>query len=97
MFLDVPLIGDWQAIQLHRKTIVNERLRKANLGRRTYDYVQGQKVLKKLTKPDKLRLRKEGPYLITQVHTNGNVTMELRPGVTEKNNIRRIEPYKEPT
>ena len=46
MFLDVPLIADWQAIQLHRRTIVNERLRKANVGRRTYDYIQGQKVLK---------------------------------------------------
>ena len=67
------------------------------MGRRTYDYIQGQKVLKKLTKPDKLGLRKEGPYLITQVHTNGNVTIQLRPGVTERLNIRRIEPYKEPT
>ena len=40
MFLDVPLIADWQAIQLHRRTIVNERLRKANTSRRTYDYIQ---------------------------------------------------------
>ena len=29
MFLDIPLIADWQTIQLHRKTIVNKRLRKA--------------------------------------------------------------------
>ena len=36
MFLDVPLIADWQAIQLHRRTKVNERLRKANMGRRSY-------------------------------------------------------------
>jgi len=97
MFLDVPLIADCQAIQLHRRTIVNERLRKVNMGRRSYDYIQGQKVLKKYPKPDKLGLRKEGPYLITQVHTNGNVTIELRPGVTERINIRRVEPYREPT
>ena len=97
MFLDVPLIAEWQAIQLHRRTIVNERLRKANMGRRSYDYIQGQKVLKKYPKSDKLGLRKEGPYLITQVHTNGNVTIELRPGVTERINIRRVEPYREPT
>ena len=97
MFLDVPLIADWQAIQNHRSTIVNERLRKANMGRRTYDYVQGQKVLKKRHKPDKLGRRKEGPYKVTQVHTNGNVTIELRPGVTERINIRRVEPYREPT
>ena len=97
MFLDVPLIADWQAIQNHRRTIVNERLRKANMGRRTYDYVPGQKVLKKRHKPDKLGRRKEGPYKVTQVHTNGNVTIELRPGVTERINIRRVEPYREPT
>ena len=63
MFLDVPLIADWQAIQLHRRTIVNERPRKANMGRRSYDYIQGQKVLKKYPKSDELGLRKEGPYL----------------------------------
>ena len=43
ILLDVPLISDWQAIQHHRSTIVNERLRKANMARRTYDYVQGKK------------------------------------------------------
>ena len=64
--------------------------------RRSHDYIQGQKVLKakkKYPKPDKLGLHKEGPYLITQVHTNGNITIELRPGVTERLNIRRVEPY----
>ena len=55
--------------------------------------VQGQKVLKKYPKPDKLGLRREGPYPITQVHTNDNVTIELRHGVTERLNIRRVEPY----
>ena len=39
MFLDVPLIANWQAIQLHRRTIVNERLKNANMGRRSYDYI----------------------------------------------------------
>ena len=97
MFLDVPLIADLQAIQLHRRTIVNERLRKAHIERRSYDYIQGQKVLKKYPKPDELGLRKEGSYLITQVHTNGNATIELRPGVTERLNIRIIEPYRELT
>ena len=60
-------------------------------------YVQGQKVLKKYPKPDKLGLCKEGPYLIIQVHTNGSVTIELRPGVTERLSSRRVEPYREPT
>ena len=63
------------------------------MGRRSYDYIQSQKVLKKYPKPENLGLRKEGPYLITQVHTNGNVTIELRPGATERLNIWRVDPY----
>ena len=47
-------------------------------------YIQGQTVPKKSPKPDKLGLHEEGPYLITQVHTNGNATIELRPRVTER-------------
>ena len=97
MFLDVPLIENWQATQLHRETIVNEHLRRTNTGRRSYDYFQEQKVLKKYPNPDKLGRRKEGPCLITQVHTNGNVAIQLRPGATERLNIRKIKPYREPT
>ena len=40
------------------------------MGRKSYDYVQGQKILKKYPNPDELGRRKEGPYLITQVHSN---------------------------
>ena len=54
-------------------------------------------MLKKQHKPSKLGLHKKGPYKVTQVHTNGSVTIKLRPGVTERINIRRLEPYREPT
>ena len=97
MFLDVPLIADWQAIAERRTQVVNESLRRANLKRRTYDYVQGQQVLKKNHKPTKLGERKEGPYPISQVHVNGTVSITLRPGVTERINIRRVVPYRQPT
>ena len=97
MFLDVPLIADWQAIAERRTQVVNESLRRANLKRRTYDYVQGQQVLKKTHKPTKLGERKEGPYPISQVHVNGTVSITLRPGVTERINIRRVIPYRQPT
>jgi transposase InsO family protein len=90
MFLDVPYIADWQLIQQRRQQLVDEARRRINLKRRSYDYVVGHA-------PTKLRLRKEGPYTITQVHTNGNITMELRPEVTERINICRISPYHTPT
>ena len=97
MFLDIPLITDWILIQQRREQIVNESLCRHNNKRRTYDYIQGQQVLKKLHKPTKLSLRTEGPYNVTRVHTNGTVSIQLRPSVTERINIRRIIPYHQPT
>ena len=35
-----------------------------------------------------------GPHVIQQTHINGTVTIERRPGVYERVNIRRIRPYR---
>ena len=42
MFLNVPLIADWQAIARNRELHVNENLRCANRKRHQYDYAPGQ-------------------------------------------------------
>ena len=42
MFLNVPLIADWQIIARHREQHVNENLRRANRKRHQYDYAPGQ-------------------------------------------------------
>ena len=97
MFLNIPLMADWQLLNKKREHLVNENLRRANLKRRRYDYKVNQKILKKLHQPTKLGEWYEGPYNIEQVHVNGNVTIQLCPGVTECLNIRRIIPYHTPT
>ena len=48
---------------------------------------------KKLHGPTKLGDRTNGPYKITKVHTNGTITIELRPTITEQINIQRLIPY----
>jgi transposase InsO family protein len=102
MFLDVPMIADWHLIARRREQMVNESLRRENMKRRRYDYVQGQRVMMKVFKPNKLEATAKGPYRIVQVHVNGTVTLELRQAgetneaVLERVNIRRIIPYKEP-
>jgi len=68
---------------------------KENQKRRRYDYIPQQKVLKKTWKLRKLGMRTTGPYTILQTHVNGTVTIELRPGISERSNIRRIIPYRE--
>jgi hypothetical protein len=72
MFLNVPLIEDWQAIARTHEHHGNESLRGANRKQRQDDYTPGQQVLKKVHNPTKLGVRTEGPYIIEPVHVNGN-------------------------
>jgi hypothetical protein len=95
MFLNIPLIADWHAITLRREHLINENLIRENQKRRRYDCLPQQRILKKRWKPRKLDERTSGPYRVLQTHVNGTVTIELRPGVSERLNIRRIIPYKE--
>jgi len=93
MFLNVPLIADWQAITRKREHLINENLMHENNRRRTYDYLPNQLVLKKNSNPRKLGERTSGPYKIKQVHTNGTITIELTNDASERINIRRVIPY----
>ena len=93
MFLNIPLVADWHAITTRREHLVNENLRRSSAKRRRFDYAPNQQILKKLHKPTKLGERTSGPYTVSQVHVNGTVTIQLRPGVSERINIRRIIPY----
>jgi hypothetical protein len=51
MFLNVPLIADWQAITHTREHHINENLRRANRKQRQFDYAPGQQDLKKVHNP----------------------------------------------
>ena len=95
MFLNIPLIADCHLIPQRRENLVNYRFIRQNTQRRQYNYKIGQKVLKKLHKPAKLGQRTSGPFDILQVHNNGTIPIQLRPGVTERINIRRIIPFRE--
>ncbi len=93
MFLNVPLIADWQAIARTCEHHVNENLRCANRKQRQFDYTPRQQVLKKVHNPTKLGVRTEGPHTIERIHVNGNLTILLREGITERINIHRVLPY----
>ncbi len=66
-----------------------------NQKRRGYNYAPKQMVLKKKWNPKKLGKRTSGPYKIVQVHVNGTVTIQLRPDLKKRINIKQIIPYKQ--
>ena len=62
MFLDIPLIYDWQMIQTHGQTLFNERLHQMNQIFRSFNNIKGQRVIKNKHRPDKLGDITEVPY-----------------------------------
>jgi hypothetical protein len=95
MFLNIPLIADWHAITQKREHLIHENLMRENKKRRGFDYAPNKGFLRKKWKPRKLDERTSGPYEIVQTHVNGTVTIQLRPGLTERINIRKIIPYRQ--
>ncbi|KAL7563654.1 hypothetical protein ACA910_013390 [Epithemia clementina (nom. ined.)] len=95
MLFDLPLIVNMEMVRLYRQQIVDERARHANRSCIFHDYSVGDQVLLRATNPDKLDLRTSpNPFLVTRVHTNGTVTIQRGPHVTERINVRRLLPYR---
>ncbi len=93
MFLNLPLIADWQAIAHYFEHHVNENLQRANRKGCQFDYTPGQQVPKKVHNPTKMGVRMEGPYTIEHIHINGNVAILLNEGITERIYICRVLLY----
>ena len=93
MLFDIPYLADWKAIGQRRQDLVDQNTAKENTRRIDFDYAVGQRVI--VRKDGILRKaedRYSGPYVITQVHTNGTVRIQ-RGTMSERINIRRIAPY----
>ncbi len=96
MLFDIPFIADWQKVGEHKQRLTDLNNTRENKSRIDYDYKVGQKVL----------LRKEGilrnaesrwhkkPWLITSVHTNGEITVQCGNKM-ERINIRRAKLFEE--
>jgi hypothetical protein len=88
MFLDIPLLTDFQVIQERRQVTIDENLRRANSRRRHHDYQAGDECLVIQHSPNKLEARKYGPFTIEMVHIHGTVTIRRNPHTTERMSIR---------
>ena len=63
---------------------------------RRYNYVPQQKILKKNGILANWENKPVDHKKILQTQVNGTLTIELRPGVSERINIKRVIPYREP-
>ena len=93
MFLELPVIADFLVLQGKQQRLIDENLRRQNIRQCAFDYAVGQ-VLVKAIDPNKLQPQAHGPYNITQVYTNGTISIQQAPHVTEQIKIRRVLPFR---
>ena len=94
MILNLPIVVNLLAIQQNRQLLIDDNLRRQNSKRREFHYAAGQEVLIKALNPNKLDPKFEGPFVVTQVFTNGTVEIQRNPLVSEQINIRRLVPFR---
>ena len=92
MILNTPFIADWEAIRLCEQIIIDKNKQLKNKTRKPHTYIIQEKLLVRNKNSNKYEEPYVGPYPITQVWTNGNVTIR-RGAVQERINIRLIKPY----
>ena len=93
MLFDIPYIADWSKIGKRRQKQVDQSNKEENKNRIDFDYRVGTKVV--LIKDGILRKAEDkniGPYLITEVFSNGTVRIQ-RGTINERVNIRRLSPF----
>jgi hypothetical protein len=94
MFLNIPLLTDFHLLQTRRQIVIDDNLRRSNQKRRRHDYLPGDECLiLDHTSTKKLDIKYIGPFPIVQAHTNGTVTIQRTPHVTDRLNIGQIKPY----
>ena len=93
MIFNLQTMVDWKALSIRKQKLVDAANLRENQNRIDFDYQNGQKVY--VINNDikrKLESPKKGPYLITNIYTNGTVRIQ-RGNVNERINIRRLEPH----
>jgi hypothetical protein len=95
MILPMRFKANWEIIQARRQKEINKNNARENSKRIDHTYRVGDKVCKRRPgKLPKLGRKRDGPYEVTAVYNNGNVEI-LRGAVSERINIRRLNPYHE--
>ena len=94
MILPIPILADLAQIRERRQALIDQNAVRENQRRRFVDYAIGDQVLKLADANRKLDPRALGPFTVTTVHTNGNLTIELENNLYERINIRRVKPFK---
>ena len=93
MNLPIQSIAHWETVRLKKQKSIHRNFMKENNRRKHFDWQPGMEILLENNEGEKMSAKAIGPFRIEKVHTNGTVTIKLKPRTFQRINIRRIKPY----
>ena len=93
MILPIKHVADWEYIRQRKQDIIRKNNNRENSKRVNHTYKVGDLVMYQNRRANKYERPYDGPYEITEVFTNGTVTLR-RGAVDDRVNLRHIHPYK---
>jgi coproporphyrinogen III oxidase len=92
MIINATYIANWKAIAAHHAASSCNNNEHENSNRLPFNYQVGHYAYVRVSNLTRKLEYQEGPFFMTQVHTNGMVTIQHSPAVTEYVNICRLHP-----
>ena len=77
MIFNIKHEANWPAIKQHKQQLIAQNNQRENAKRIEHQYSEGDKVLLTRHAARKLECPYEGPFMVTNVHTNGTVSSML--------------------
>jgi hypothetical protein len=94
MFHNIPFLTNFHILQEWHQLVIDDNLRRANKKRRQHDYKPGDECLiLDHEATSKLDTKYIGTFTIVHAHVNGTITIQRTPHVTDRVNIRQVQPY----
>ena len=91
MILNTQNLADWTAIKAHKQQLIHKNIIIENSKHTLHQYKVGDMVMLENHRANKYEQPYKGPYLVTQVNTNGTVHLKIG-AVMDTVNIRCIHP-----
>ena len=93
MILPIQQLTNWEIVRRKKQQRAQHNNFLENLRRRPFTYTPNMEVMLQDPSGEKLSAKCKGPFKITKIHSNGTITICLKPNVFQRVNIRRIKPY----
>ena len=88
MMLPIQSIANWEIIRLKKSNNIHRNFMRENNRRKHFDWQPGMEVLVESPEGEKLSAKSTGPFRIERIHTNGTVTIKIKPQTFQRLNIR---------